>query len=91
MWTRIKCSGCRNTFASVGEFLAHTHAAGDGAAAAPRLGHRAGPGACTAATIDAADSILAIKRTVNRRELHRVRVHGLGRTADRLRPGDKIT
>jgi hypothetical protein len=91
MWTRIECSRCRNTFASVGAFLAHTHTAGDGAVADPRPVHRADPGACTAATIDAADSILANMRTVSRRDLHRVRVHGLGRSADQLRRGDKIT
>lgn len=91
MWTRIQCSRCRNTFASGTAFLAHTHTAGDGAVIQGTLWHRVDTDACKAAAIDADSSIHAIERTTSRKGLHRVPMHGLGRTVSRLRRSDKIT
>ena len=73
MWTRIRCSRCRDGFTSVTAFLAHTHTAGEDAMVEPEDGRRLDPAATNTIRFG---STQAPKGPLVPTDRHRVRLLG---------------
>lgn len=75
MWTRIRCSRCRDGFTSVTAFLAHTHTAGEDAMVEPEDGRRLDPAATNTIRFGSTRTATrTAKRSALPRDRHRVRL-----------------